>query len=342
MADTVYPQSLDSIFSASGVGSLDKALTNTIYGLDYQQNRAMTKSNRDQQGYVFMTRPQLNLQKDNLRNYRELYPLLDEDPNSLAKAVRMLLDPRLGAGYNYKMGSDLVKIPPIHSNIIDNQMAFIPMITNLATTVSGFPDLVMQTDSSDPGLFKQVYVLPTGVAKNYEEYDVTITTKNISGDPLSMMLYTWLHYMSAIRAEATMSPYYDAILNDRIDYQTRIYRVILNESKTKVTKIFASIAGFPVNSPTGMFADYNSETPFSEQTKEIPIRIKCMGFVAYDPLLIYHFNKTVGIFKPEMREGNIERYMHLLRREELPYYRWRAYPRINPENMNMEWWVDAS
>src|SRR5574344_1401956 len=78
MADTVYPQSLDSIFSASGVGSLDKALTNTIYGLDYQQNRAMTKSNRDQQGYVFMTRPQLNLQKDNLRNYRELYPLLDE------------------------------------------------------------------------------------------------------------------------------------------------------------------------------------------------------------------------------------------------------------------------
>ena len=339
MTDSVYQGSLDALFSALGVGSLDKALVNNIYGFNHTQNPGMIKTNRDHQGFLFMTRPQLNLQPDNLRNYRELYPLLDNDPKSLAKAIRMLLDPRIGKGYTYpKPGVGHGYITPQKSVLMDNENAFIPMITNNLISVSGWPDEVMQTRSTEAGLHNQVYVTADGMVRNYGEYDLTINVQNVSGDPTSVMLHTWLHYMTGIK-EGKMMPYWDHIVGDRIDYFSRIYRVVLNEQKTHVTKIFACIAGFPTSNPTGMFADYNRESPFSEQTKEISFRMKCMGFIPYDPLLIYHFNAVTAAFKPEMTDENRENTMMRLAPSELRTHNHRAYPRIDPDSMEMQWWV---
>ena len=341
MTDSVYPYSIDEMFSAMGVGSLDKALSNNIYGINILQNPGMYKSNKDQQGYTFMTRPQLNLQKDNLRNYRELYPLLNEDPNSLAKAIRILLDPRVGVGYKYRLNGKDFTMPASYSAVVDPFNCFIPLITNNIVNISGWPDLVMDTSASEPGLHKQVFVLPNGIVQNYGDYDLSLTLQNISGDPSSVLFHAWLHYMGAIKM-GKMLPYHDHIVKDRLDFTTRIYRVVLDERKRNVTKIFACIAGFPTSAPTSMFADYNRETPFSEQTKEFNIRLKCMGFVAYDPLLIRHFNKTVSMFKLEMEDGLREYSMTLLDHGRYRENNHRAYPRINPDTMAMEWWVDGS
>ena len=342
MTDSIYPGSIDTLFSAMGVGSLDKALVNNIYGINHMQNPGMVKANKDHQGFLFMTRPQLNLQPDNLRNYRELYPLLDNDPKSLAKAIRMLLDPRIGKGYTYpKPGGGKGYVTPQKSVLMDNENAFIPMITNNIINVSGWPDEVMTTRSTEPGLHNQVFVSADGMVRNYGEFDLTINVQNVSGDPTSALLHTWLHYMTALK-EGRMVPYFDHIVGDRIDYFTRVYRIVLNEQKTHVTKIFACIAGFPTSNPTGMFADYNRETPFSEQTKEISFRVKCMGFIAYDPLLIFHFNTTVGIFKPSMRDKYRDSDMVKLSPNELRTYNHRAYPRIEPDTMEMQWWVERS
>lgn len=335
---SILPYPLDDLFRSVGVGSLDRALANNIYGINHMQNPGMVKANKDLQGYTFMTRPQLNLQKDNIRNYRELYPLLNEDPNSLAKGIRMILDPRLGAGYRYKTLNGWGEVPPIYSNVVDNNNAFIPMVTNNLVSISGWPDETMTTRSTDPGLHKQVFVTADGIARHYGEYDLSINLQNVAGDPMSILLHTWLHYMGAIK-EKKMYPYHDHILGDRLDYASRVYRVVLNEYKTHVTKIFACIGGFPTSNPTGMFADSNRETPFSEQTKEISFRFKCMGFVAYDPLLIIHFNRTVEMFNSSMKQEYRDTDMVLLSQRNLRQFNHRAYPRIDPDTMEMQWWV---
>lgn len=341
MTESIYPHSIDSLFAATGVGSLDRALTNNMYGINHMQIPGMVSSNRDQQGYLFMTRPQLNLQDDNVRNMRELYPLLTGNDKSLAFAIRMLLDPRLGAGYRFKTTNGYTEIPPVNSPLLDNNNCFIPFVTNNLISVSGWPDESIPTSSSDPGLHKQVFTLPDGLTRNFGEYDVSINVQNTMGDPLSLMLHVWLHYMSAVK-EGRMDPYHDYILNDRLDFNTRLYRVVLDHRREKVTKIFSCIAGFPTSNPTGMFADYNRDTPFSQQTKEISFRVKCTGFVAYDPLLVKNFNDVVNIFNVAMTENNRKDNMILLKRNMLRVFNHRAYPRINPDTTAMEWWVPAN
>lgn len=340
MTESVFPHSIDSLFAANGVGSLDRALTNNLYGINHMQTPGMVSSNRDQQGYLFMTRPQLNLQKDNLRNMRELYPLLTDDPRNLAKMVRMLLDPRLGVGYRYKKTGGSAEIPATFSPLVDNNNCFIPFITNNLISTSGWPDETIPTSSSEPGLHKQVFTLPDGLVRNFGEYNVTINVQNTMGDPVSLMLHTWLHYMSAVK-EGRMDPYHDYIINDRLDFNTRLYRVVLDHRREKVTKILACIAGFPTSNPTGMFADFNRETPFSVQTKEISFQVKCTGFVAYDPLLTKNFNQVVGIFNMAMTDSYRQSNMVLLAPKEKKLFNHRAYPRINPNNSAMEWWVPA-
>lgn len=341
MTESIFPHTVDSLFTASGVGSLDRALANNLYGINHMQTPGMVSSNRDHQGYLFMTRPQLNLQDDNLRNIRELYPLLTGNANSLARYIRMLLDPRLGVGYRYKKGTGHGFIPPIACPLIDNNNCFIPFVTNNLISCSGWPDESINTHASDPGLHKQVFTVADGIVRNFSEWDLSMNVQNIMGDPTSLMLHTWLNYMGAVK-EGRMDPYHDYILNDRLDYNTRIYRLVVDHKKEKVTKIMSCIAGFPVSNPTGMFGDFNRALPFSDQTKELAIRIKCTGFVVYDPLLVKTFNQSVGIFNTAMRDtATRESTMIRLTLKNRNSFKNRVYPRIDPDTMDLEWWVTA-
>lgn len=338
MSEPIFPYSLDKIFAASSVGSLDKALANNIYGLNNTQLPGFLSSNRDNQGYLFITRPQLNMQKMNIRNLREMYPLLTDDPNSLAKAIKMILDPRIGAGYTIHRSGKSHHVPPTSCNFVDNEQAFIPFITNNAISSSGWPDIRMNTSTSDPGLLKQVVILPDGAARNYLENDITVNFQNTKGDPITLMCYVWIHYMSAVK-QNLLSPYFDYILNNRRDFDCRAFRIVLDQNKEYVTKIISTGPGFPVSANIGMFGDFNRETPFSEQTKEISVNFKFVGSFFGDPLQIMHFNRIVGFFNPSMTEQNRLKSMVCLKKAELPTFRHRCYPFIDIDTLEFQWWV---
>lgn len=338
MSDPISPYSLDQIYTASSVGSLDKALANNIYGLNNTQLPGFLASNRDNQGLIFVTRPQLNLQKFNIRNVRELYPLLTEDPRSLAKAMRMILDPRIGAGYTIHRRGKSSHVPPTSSYMVDNDQAFIPFLTNNAISSSGWPDMRLNTSTSDPGLFKQVVVLPDDALRNYGENDITINLQNTKGDPVTLMSFVWIFYMKAVKLNY-LAPYFDYLFNNRRDFDTRIYRVVLDQNKDYVTKILASGPGFPVSCSIGMFGDFNRATPFSEQTSEISVTFKTVGSFFIDPLIVAHFNRVVQMFCVSMRDDKRAGSMVKLSKFEQATFRHRCYPRIDETTMAFEWWV---
>jgi len=283
---------LDDYFQSTPIGSIDKAISNNLTGINHRQIKSALVKNKDSYGYTFFVRPQLNLQSENIRNERRFYPLLTTEEYSIQNFVRLTLDPRLQHGYRF--GSHVV--PAINSSLVDQNQAFIPILTNNLKSISGWPDLTAPTYTSKPGLFNETYAQVDGIVKYYESYDINATFYNTKGDPIVYMFYIWLFYSSLV-FEGKLVPYIDFITEMEIDYMTRIYRLVMDRDKNIVTKIAATGVSFPISLPTGSFFDYNDDKPFNDQNDEISIRFKCLGAEYQDDILIKEFNATVAIWR---------------------------------------------
>ncbi len=344
MADTaIVPLSLDDYFQSTHIGSIDKAIGNNLYGINHRQVETAVPSNKDMYGLTFFVRPQLNMLLDNIRNVRQFAPLTTTNILSIQRFVRCTLDPRLLTGYtlhNLKKENSF-NVPAIKCPIIDNLTPFIPILTNNLNSISGWPDVTAATHTSKPGLYNEQFAMVDGMTRNYETFDIDASFRNTRGDPILYMFYIWLHYMSFV-FEGKLIPYLDFITENEIDYNTRIYRLVLDKDRQKVTKIAATGAAFPISVPTGSFFDFNKEKPFNDQNKDITIRFKCMGVDYQDDITILEFNKTVITFNPSMSDDNRERFMVKVSNALLPMFNNRGYPRINPLTYELEWWVKES
>lgn len=334
--NVVVPYSLDDYFQSTPIGSLDKAIGNNLYGIDHSQIPGAVPSNRDISGFTFFVRPQLNLQTDNVRNVRRFVPLLNKEERSIQNFVRCVLDPRLQAGYTFNTN----KIPARKCVMVDNSNPFISILTNNINSISGWPDITAPVFTSPPGLYNEAHSMVDGIVQNYEAFTVDASFRNTRGDPILYLFYIWLHYMANV-TEGRMVPYLDMITEDEIDYYSRIYRITLDKSRQKVTKIFSTI-GFPISVPTSAFADYNNDRPYNEQNKDITIRWQCHGLETFDDILIKEFNDTVVIFSPDMDDKVRKKNMQLLDSASYLLFKNRGLPRINPANHDLEWWVSKT
>jgi len=322
--------------STQPIGSIEKALSNNLYGINHEQTKGVLQENRDTYGFTFFTRPQLNLSSPNLRNIRPLYNLLTNNEFTIHRYVRNTLDPRLARPGG--PDKDSIKSP-----LVDESNGFIPILTNTIKNVSGWPDIVAPSFASSSGVRKEQWAIMDGSIEIYEAFDLDCTFRNIKNEPTIMLFQTWLYYMAKV-FEGMMSPYIDMISNNEIDYNTRIYRLILDESKRFVTKIAATGASFPVNVPTGKFFDYTDENKYNMQTKDINIRFKCLGAMYNDPILIKEFNEVSAIFNSDVRNlltgknNNLEEIPYDL----LKYTNNRGYPIINPTTYELKWYLSKS
>jgi len=334
---SIIDHSLDDYFQTTPMGSVEKAISNNLYGINHRQIKGMVSSNKDIYGYTFFVRPQLNLQIENIRNERKLYSLLSGLETSIQRFVRTTLDPRLLTGY--KFGDN--KIPALKCPLVDMEQAFIPVLTNSLISISGWPDIIAPTYTSKPGLYNEVYAQVDGTSRYFEAFDLTANFRNSKGDPILYLFYIWLHYSSLV-FEGRLVPYIDFLTENEIDYTSRIYRLVMDKEKRIVTKIGATGVAFPTSVPTGSFFDYNEEKPFNDQNNEISIKFKCLGVDYQDDILIDEFNKTTIIHNPVMRDGMRENSMIKISRINLNLFNNRGYPRINPDSYELEWWVDTN
>lgn len=323
--------SLDELFALTQVtGSIERAATNALYGLDHQNLDSAIPENRDAYGYTFFTRPMLNLTNSNLRNVRRLYDYLTTQPLSIQRYVRCMLDPRLHyAG--------------ITTPLVDPQMAYIPVLSNMVKTISGWPDIVLPTFTSKAGVRREEWSIGDGSIDIYEKFSLDCTFRNFKDEPITNMLILWLTYIAAV-FEGKMSPHISMIIENEIDYNTRIYRIVTDESKRFVKKIAATGASFPVNDPTGRMFDFNKSVKYNDQTRDINVRFECNGALYNDPILVVEFNKTTGIFNRKiaaMMEGQPTS-LEKIPEELKVAFKNRGYPYINPNTLELEWYIDTS
>lgn len=286
--EVIIPASVDEVLSNLPVSSISRAIGNSLYGLNLRQTGNPIPRSKDSYGFTFFTRPQLNLTRLNISNYRGFYSLLNDNMTSYQAYVRYMLDPRLAA----RSGN--------RSPFVDPQNPFIPILTNNLVSLSGWPDMTVPTYTSASGLFGQEHSIVDGAINHYEAFDLDATFRNSKGNPILYLFYVWVKY-EALVFEGVLMPYTDMIIENEIDYNTRIYRIVLDQQKRYVAYIGATGASFPINVPTGNLFDYNTDAPYNTQNAEINIRFRSMGFTALDDILKLEFNKTLAIFNPEMK-----------------------------------------
>lgn len=320
---------IDRVFSQSGSGSLDSAITNNYWGVNHRQQPGAMSINRDYYGLTFFTRPNLNLSTENIRATRILSPLLNNNSSSTQRIIRSILDPEL-AWAN----------PPINCPNIDPNFPFITILTNQLISMSGWPDQTIDSYTSPEGIYREVWSMADSIVDNYAAYSITANFRNIQGDPITKLFHYWLHYMAKAYI-GTIVPYPDVLLNHEIDYQTRIYRLVLDENKQYVTNIAACGAAYPESNPLGAKFNYEMDRPLNDANHQVSVTFKAIGAIYNDDILIDEFNETVFTFNESMSDRYRAQYYRKIKMDEIIAFNNRGYPRINPETMELEWWVSA-
>ena len=325
---------LDVARVKSGYGKASTATLNVLRGTNHRGTGNVAPANVDNQGITFFTKPDLNLSYDNVRAARRLQFLtesLHDGSESMGDAIRCMLSPYI-ADIHGKVAE-----PYGRSSIVDDRMAFIPLLTNCLTSLSGWPDFVLDSFTSAEGLRKESVIWADSIADNYTPFDLTANFQNIEGDPITALFAVWLEYAARV-AEGTMNPYPYNIIENTVDYQTRIYRIILDPTRTFVRKIADIGVGYPTALPLGAHFNFSAENITDQEANMISIRFNCVGVRYNDPLTIYSFNRTVSDFNTDMRDGLRETTMVKLSAEERLLFNYRGYPRISELN-ELEWWV---
>lgn len=317
---------IDNLLATTPIGSIDSVLGNTFYGVNHRLMPNAIPINKDNFGMTFFTRPAMNMQKSNLRNHRLMTPLMTLNNQSIPRIIRMLFDYRL------------VRHESLTCPFVDNQQAFIPILTDTLLSMNGWPDIEAPRFTSQEGVYKESYSFVDGITQNYSTYNIQASFRNILGDPITMMFFYWLHYMSLVY-QGELIPYPEDILENRIDYQTRIYRLVLDSTRTKVQKIAACGAAFPYAVSIGAAFNFEHDRPLNSANDQITVPFTCIGAMYQDDILIYEFNKTVELFNAGMGDKLRNSTYQKIPNDLLILFNHRGYPRINPSNYELEWWI---
>lgn len=317
--------SIEDVYRSTPMGGVEGSMSSVFKGINHRQLPSAIPLNKDQYGLVFFTRPQLNMEKENLRALRPMLPLLTNEAASIPRIIRGYLDPRLG---------QTLKCP-----MVDNKNPFMPLLTNHIISCTGWPDILLDTFTSAPGNHKEVFSFVDSVSDLYAAYDINATFRNMQGNPILWLFYFWALYMAGVY-KGILAPYPDFLVKNVIDYNTRIYRITLDERRKIVQDIGCTNAAFPINVPIGGQFDFEVEQPLNMNQKEIQIQFRATGVTYKDPILIEEFNDLVGIFNPAMQTKNISS-MTKIPFESLSLFNNRGYPRININTRELEWYVDG-
>ena len=321
---------LDQLFQISPAGQTSTAIADNFRGFNHRQAPSLIPINKDQYGMTFFTRPRMNLSEQNLRVLRKLSPLLSTNPESLQRIVRCWLDP-----VSHKKGL-------ITSPYVDPAMPFIPLLSNLLVSLPGWPDMALPYSTSQEGVRKEQFNLVDGTEEILRSVNLTGNFRNVSGDPITTLFSSWLTYARGVYFGELM-PYPDAILENEVDYDTRIYRLVLDQRRQKVLRIAATGWGFPVSNPIGAVFNYESDTgdgQINQGLQQISVEFVNTGIQYNDDILMWEFNQcSEQWFNPGLADGTREVMFVSVPLDELALFNFKGYPRINLNTYDLEWWV---
>lgn len=328
-----FEDHIAKIMRSIGVSLRDDSIDDSFIGLNIGERNSTAPINTENHGYTFFTKPYMNLDEGNCMVDRRLSMILNPNPQSIERRIRAYLDPAA----HKRNGADWCPG-------VDHLNPFIPLLSNNLVSLTGFEDFTLNMASTTPGVYRDVMSIPDDVPYQYGTYDLQATFRNITGDPITFLFYIWLVYMG-LNKEGRIMPYPELLLMHEFDANFRVYRLVMDKTMTFVTRLAAPGACVPLNAPTGQILNKtgdHAESPYNTANEQLNFSFRCMGLTNYDHILIYEFNDLVQTVNPYMRDGVRGVQTVKLRQDEKRFFTRRAYPYINPVNMELEWHVLSS
>lgn len=331
---------LELITRLNGLGTYGSQAAENFYGINYRANGLFTPSNTDQQGLTLFTKPSLNLQSGNIQQVREMSTLLVEDPYTVQRGIRALLDP--WGAENSNFGTPLV----------NNKLPFITVLTNTCSSLSGFPDPQLGTYIAPEGPLGETWGFTDGHYRIRGAYNLTATFNNIEGNIPLRLFDFWEMYQECVNGDI-MIPYPWYNYQHRMDYTTRIWRLLLDPSRRFCQSITYTGGAWPVSAPMGALGDFDSSDNFQSSNDKISIQFQAIGAIYNDPIAPFIFNRTVELQNPDMRVTNYANchqdaglaiagakdYYQVAtdQRDLLNFY---CYPLIHPHTWELLWYIE--
>jgi hypothetical protein len=268
-------------------------------------------------GFVFVTRPRCNMMSSNIKADRVLALLNTLDPQTVNAAIRHMLDTELNKVYPGRIIYD------VDMSMFNPENPFIPVLTNNLDTLSGWPDVVVETESTEGGFYGENITYPKGHDQLSRDYELSATFKDMQGNLLAMLLMMWNRWIWTTCLGLT-SLYRRDIIKRRMGFSSSIYRFVLDSGKKSIVKWAKATGCYPKIMPIGSFFNYDRNNHAFEPIRDISTSFVVAGKVDYmDPIVLLEFNTLVKRYCP-----NIESYV-ILNREEQQEYGIYAIPYIN-------------
>lgn len=320
---TSKDSTLSNILRGNGFGGLGKSIVSTLYGFDITGTAPPAPLTAEHPGLTFFTRPLLNLSYDNIRNDRSFALLDNPDPDSTNRYVRAMLDPM----------SDW------HCPAVDPLNPFIPLLTNTVTSVSGWQEPILENYTTPSDRVRgQISMVDSAPYVN-QIYPLSVNFRNIRTNPLGLLFHIWTRYMGLVY-EGIFDPHPPFIAFNVKDYETRIYRVILDPSKRFVEEIIACVACYPLTDRAATRGDFNEGQWVNRDVDTYSQTFQATGAMYYDAVTVDEFNRASTFFNPNFADPEKRRStMRQLWPAEYKPLSYRAYPFINPRTAEFEWWI---
>ena len=327
MTEPIANVTLDDVSRLGSLGSQRQAMSDVTRGLNHLGTANILPMNTDAKGFIFATRPQMNLSTQNVRAIRRFTMLTTQDRMTLQRAVRVLLDPDLVAD-NPKLGTPLV----------ENKLALIPWFTNLLQTLTGWPDEQVDVWTSPAGLEGQQWSMIDSTYEINNKFSLNATFQNFSGDPISALFDPWIKIPAAM-FKGVMIPRFFSMTSRRLDYTTRIYRFVTDPTMTYIQKWAATCASFPIGIDNGRQLDYDVNKLYQSPGEFSSVQFECIGARYNDPIMLFAFNNAMSMCNDQLKDAVRETNMRKIERPIRHLFNYKGYPWINIETMELEWWV---
>ena len=335
---------IDSLTKVKHGFTLSESMTNTFKGPNIISNTPMLKPNTNLPGYVFTVRPDLNFSTANLRIERKMSPLLTDKANSIMRAIRCILAPQCmmpmhQAGFPNRSG----RMPYLECRLVDKNYPFIAISDNNVKSLTGWPSGQLGIRSTPAGILKEVHLMADGPSTYKGEFSLNMSLNSMKGNPLMYLYYYWILYIGMVYTQSYgLMPWPEYLSNGRMDYTTRIYRLIMDETKTYVTEAAMTGYAIPRSIDIGPYFDYQADNyrPYIERTTEV--EFACSGVEYLDEIIIKQFNRTVEIFQPLMGDKYRAKRLIKVDKKYQKIMNNKVYPWINPISRELEWWCTPS
>lgn len=323
---------MEMISRQGGYGGTETAFTEAISGFNMIHQGVKLPMNRELQGHIFVTRPCLNLTDDNIAAVRELSSLyMRTGTGNWMGALRAMLDPITAKQY-----------PRHGTEMFDTRQAFLPFMSNLCVSATGWPDRVGNTYAYERGIENETSIFHDTGYRILSQWECSMTLENIVGNPVTKFAEMMLIYQGAVYLNRMM-PHLECLALNEIDYTMRIYRIILDPNGRTISGIAATGSSMLSSSNIGSMFNYTRESAYNEDSKQVTLQFDSVGAMYNDPYLMRAFNRTVsnGDFCPAMGSESTRHELFVrIDPNQRQLFNFKCFPWINEYTIELEWWVD--